>query len=349
MADEARAALYVRVGAGVLIALFGLLVLAGSLKVITEGIEWTAALRVGTWRFVDVVIGTLAMLVGQGLYALVAAWYTRQSDMGGVAFLRTAYGCCAVAFSGAAVLLGDGFYPVILSSSGALLVATLGTFIWRHRGARAPLFREAVRSFTQYGVIWRSGWRLSVAGAANGFTAQAAGLAVPALGAFSEAWAIILRTGGGFTTVMQTVVAPFVERDLGLAVRVADDRAFRRTVVKGWGAGLAAGALAAAVGTLAVLWSTAPSSPTTVWLGLAALLYFLGQTGTGAISRALAIADRQSSQLAWDLARFLVFLTIIARLSGVELLTAVGGTVFVFSVIFVLLALKRPPGRLRRT
>lgn len=346
ISDDEEARSFLMVGALVVATLMTVLVLLVVLIFVFRGAGREIGVLVGSWRLGDVIIGVLLLLVGQGLYALLASWYTRQGDMRGIGFQRTVYGATAIVFAGIAVLFGDGFYQVLLASSAALFLSSAAAVCVRHRGLPAlPRSLFAVRP-RHYFVAWQSGWRLSLAGAANGFTAQAAGLLLPALGGLTEAWAVVLRVGGGFTTIMQTVVAPFIERDLGLAARTKAAQRFRRSLLKGWGLGVLSGVAAAAAGILAVHWTNAsPAAGAMLSLAAAAGLLFVGQTGTGAISRAIAIADWQTAQLIWDLSRFAVVAVVVALFSGLGLLLAVAGAIFVFSILFVLLGLRAPIDR----
>lgn len=341
--SESREALsYLRVGAAAVAVVGLVLVITGATVSLLRAMGIEIDVFLGVWRLSDVLIGVLALLVGQGLYVLLVAWYTRQGDMRGIGTLRTTYGVSAIVFALVAVLFGDGFYQVLVASSAALFVSSTITLWVRHRGLRAFIGSLRRTSFGEYTRTWGSGWRISLAGAANGFTAQAAGLVLPALGGLAEAWAIILRVGGGFTTIMQTVVAPFIERDLGAAARARDAHGFRRTLAKGWGFGLVAGTVAAVAGILAAWWTGASTAAETMLpLVLAAGLYFLGQTGTGAISRAVAIAGWQVAQLRWDLARFAIFAVVVV-FTGSGLLLAIAASMFVFGVAFALIGLRTP-------
>lgn len=343
VADDGQSRSLLRVGAAVVATTAVLLLLVAVAVIVLSAAGLELAVFVGNWRLSDVVVGVLMLLVAQALYTLLVSWYTRQGDMRGIGFLRTVYGASAIAFAGVAILFGDGFYQVIVAASAAMFLSSVVTVCARHRGLRSFLRSLPAVRPRHYLTVWRDGWRLSLAGAANGFTAQAAGLVLPALGSLTEVWAVVLRVGGGFTTIMQTVVAPFIERDLGAASRAQDGRLFRRNVFKGWGVGLVAGVIAAAAGVLAAsLTGARPLDGTMLVVMISAGLYFVGQTGTGAVSRAVAIAGWQGAQLAWDLARFVVFVLLVVLLSGAILLVSIAAAMFVFAIIFVIIALRAP-------
>jgi hypothetical protein len=330
--------------AWVLLILAGIWILVGIGHVIVftfgDARTWSA----GQWNILDVALGVLLLMIAQGAYAVVVSWSTRQADMNAIARLRITYGISAIVAALLAVLFGDGFFPVIVASSIGLLVSATMTVMLKPGTTRALL--EAMRGvrLRAYLRIWGSGWRLALASMANGFTAQAAALVLPALGSLAELWAIVFRVGGGFATIMQTVVAPFIEKELGAATRTHDIARFRRAASRGWAVGIAGAIAAAALGVLAVGYThgLAQLAANLLVLGASAGLLFGGQIGNAPISRALSIIGWQHAQLVWDVCRLVVVGLLVLLLRGAPLLLSIGVTLFLFGIAFGLLTMRAP-------
>lgn len=287
------------------------------------------------WAVFQVLSGASLLLLGQGCYSLTSAYLVRLGDVLSIGRLRVAYGITAMAFSLISVVFGDGFFQVLVPASASLALASVVTMVMR--GLSLRKISQAMREVTlrTYVEAWRTGWRLCMASTANGFTAQATGLVVPLLGPLAELWAIMLRIGGGLTTVGQTVVAPLVETDFGLATREGKGGAFRSALRRGLIAGysLALLAIVACLGSL-VLFGREVSTSQRLVLGLGATLLFFGQTALGPVSRAFAIAGWQRAQVRWDLARFVVVTFVVALVPPPNVLVALGAVILVFSLVF---------------
>ncbi|MGN7861648.1 hypothetical protein ACTJI8_13800 [Microbacterium sp. 22303] len=330
--------------ARVLLTLAGVAILAGIGRVIVFTFGDVRTWSAGKWNILDVALGVLLLMIAQGAYAIVVSWSTRQADMNAIARLRMSYGVAAIVAALLAVLFGDGFFPVIVASSIGLLVSATMTVILKRGTARALVEATRAVRFRTYLGIWGSGWRLALASMANGFTAQAAALVLPALGSLAELWAIVFRVGGGFATIMQTVVAPFIEKELGAATRTQDIERFKRAASRGWMVGIAGAIAAASLGVLAVGYTHGRDQliANLLVLGTAASLLFGGQIGNAPISRALSIVGWQHAQLAWDVCRLVVVGVLVLLLRGAPLLLSIGATLFLFGIAFGLLVLRAP-------
>lgn len=291
------------------------------------------------WAIEQVAFGACLLLVGQGFYSVVSAWFVRRADVRRVGGLRFNYGAGAFVGAMVAILFGDGFYQVIIPSTVSLLAAAFVTVVVAHPHPKR-LLRVVWRSRScSYADAWRSGWRLCLASTANGFTAQAGGLVLPMLGPIAEAWAIMLRIGGGFTTIGQAVIAPFVDTEVGAASRAKRPDLFRKALLRGLRMGVALAVLGVATCLLALrlLESNLPSD-SQLLLGLAISFLLFGQISLGPISRSLAVANSQRKQVAWDVMRFLVVGAMVAIVPAPATIVALGCNALAFAGAFVWMA-----------
>jgi hypothetical protein len=167
--------------------------------------------------------------------------------------------------------------------------------------------------------------RPTAASMANGWALFVPALALPGLGAAAAPWAVVTRIGGGFSTVLTTLVSPSLEARMSRAIRERDPAEF----TQGRRSALTIGALAAlaAVGSgllLAVYVSGLDEALQWLFPVAVATVLFWGPLLTGTVvNRVPNFLGRDTSRLIWDVSRA-VLMTSALLAPGVSRIVLMG-------------------------
>jgi len=207
----------------------------------------------------------------------------------------------------------------------------------RRRGRRETsprLSRSARRRLTR--AVLRRSVHPTFSSLATGWAFFLPGIAIPGLGVAAQPWAIVTRICGGFSTVLQQIVAPPLEARMARAVRERDPQAFgraRRTALLA-GAALAAAAVVTGL-ALAVYQNAGSASEWLVPVAVATLLFFGMLLATHPINRAPNFVGRNGARLIWDAVRATLVTVVFLCTDGVTRLTAIGIVLTVFGLLLL--------------
>jgi hypothetical protein len=235
-----------------------------------------------------------------------------------------------------------GVLSLVVASALANLVGAAAVLARREArphggGMRAAVSgpRPAVPGRLVRGYVVRA-LRPTAASMANAWALFVPGLALPGLGAAAAPWAVVTRIGGGFSTVLTTLVSPSLEARMSRAIRERDIAAFteaRRSA-------LIIGALAAtaAVGaglTLAVYASGLDEALHWLVPVVVATVLFWGSLLTGTVvNRVPNFLGRDTSRLLWDVSRA-VLMTGALLAPGVSKIVVMGAVLAATGVILL--------------
>jgi hypothetical protein len=190
----------------------------------------------------------------------------------------------------------------------------------------------------------RRSLRPTAASLANAWALFVPGLALPGLGVAAAPWAVVTRIGGGFATLMMTLVSPSLEARMSRAIRDRDPAEFALARRSGLRIGALSAAAAIVSGLLLAVYVSglADAGRWLVPVSVATVLFW-GSLLTGTVvNRVPNFLGRDTARLVWDLARAVL-------MTGALLVPGVTGIVLMGAVLaatgFFLLPMTRYPDR----
>ena len=173
-----------------------------------------------------------------------------------------------------------------------------------------------------------------------GLAFQSTSLVLPLLGLYADAWAVVLRLSGGFSTVCQQVFAPRLEMRLGRARRGGEEIEARRF----WLEGTLTGVLCSGLSFVAVMSVVAMTSSTEVTdamllqFSLVALMLTLGMVGPAPLWKILLMSDRGAWQLGWASTKFATTIVCVASLESYRLMLGLAVCELTWGLVYLILA-----------
>ena len=277
-----------------------------------------------------------ALLFTMGLNGMALTQLVRDGDARGIGVLRLSYGVAMLGLTVAASLWSPSPLGLTLATAVAYLVPAVHS--WGRRRSRRtpgrPLPREARRRLDR--AVLRRAVHPTFSSLATGWAFFLPGIALPGLGVAAQPWAIITRICGGFTTVLQTLVAPPLEARMAKAVRDRDRAAFARARRLALTAGALTSLAAMATGlALAVYENAGSASEWFVPVTTAMLLFFGLLLATAPINRTANFVGRDVARLVWDAVRALLVTGVFLCTDGVTRLVAMGVVLTVFGLLLL--------------
>lgn len=194
-------------------------------------------------------VGALIVLAAQCAAAIVNAWGARWHRERELSVYRLAYGIFSVLFACVFLLSGNDHWAVILGSSLALVVASTLTVLLSGVSIRTVWSHLSNFRFDDVSASARGGRVLALTTIINGIGAQAGNLLVAILPpAIAQAWAVVMRVGGGGLSIGGAVLGPFANIEFSRAKLSQDRAALTRALRKAQFAGFALGLVSPAIG-----------------------------------------------------------------------------------------------------
>ena len=257
-----------------------------------------------------------ALTVALGLNLLLTGVLIRNSNLGELTRLRLASGLTNLLFVSAFVAFyrpGQG--NLVIPTSLALAAPTLwglGRLVARRRDSLPP-WRFSGRYLKKH-------YRAAGAAALGGAAYHLLGIATPLLGVAGQAWAIALRIAGGFTTISQQVISPFLEARLSSALRADQVGSARRIHRHGFVLGClySVPCIAAVLTTIAVTGSTTDfGSASRDWgTGGAVSILTFSLVSTSLVTRNLVLCGGQGLFFRWAVLKLTASFVILLSLRG---------------------------------
>lgn len=303
----------------------------------------------GNSELVRIGLGAAMMTVAQGLYVVYVAHRTRSGDYAAIMRARLVYGVAIFTLTLLACILHlDGLLFIVGNAFAFVVAVVLG--LNRRGGGRAS--RAALRrALTLRGLVRQivASRTLSLSYILGGFASQAGALSIGFVGALQDAWALMLRISGGFSTIGLQLLGPAVDIRLARAIR---DRAGRSHLAAVMWRGAVFGILLAAsvLGTsvLAIAWTGAyygNSTDEVVGMIVGGVGYVAVSAILSPISRSLGMIGPHRLRLVWDASRAALSLACIVLFSGPLLIIALGVVGITTCTLYLLLcwrAIGRP-------
>ena len=320
------------------LALVGLVVVSLLLLPFTA-LEGPLDLPAGTFAATAVLLATM------GLYSIALTQVVRAGDQRGIGLIRLQYGVAVVVLTVLASVWSPSPLALTLATAAAYLVPAAYLFgAHRRRGGAAVHLSPAARRRLTRALLRRS-VHPTFSSLATGWAFFLPGITLPGLGAAAQPWAVVTRICGGFSTVLQQIVAPPLEARMAQAVRERDRHSFaraRRTALVA-GAGLSLAALA--TGLALALYQD--HDEVGQWLGpvaLATLLFFGVLLATHPINRVPNFVGRHGTRLVWDGVRAALVTVVFLLTDGVTRLVAIGVVLTVFGLLLLPMSRWRAAG-----
>lgn len=263
-------------------------------------------------------VGILITLGAQCVAASVNSWCIRWHRERELGFYRASYGAASVVLAGLFLLVGNTFWPVILASSLAILVASVTTVLMaRITIARVMRFLAQIR-LTDFRAAARGGLILGLTTIVNGIGAQSGNLIVAILPPqVALPWATIMRVGGGGLSVGGAVLAPFADVEFSRAWLRSQPQMLARALARSQLAGLALGLVSPAIGVyLAFLFADLAELPrsSATALVIVSTTLLLAQIGISVSAHFVTILGDLRWQSGWFFSRGAAMIVCLAVL-----------------------------------
>jgi hypothetical protein len=278
---------------------------------------------------------TTLMLLGGGSFAMALSALVRAGDTRWIGIARFGYGVLLLALTLLAGLRPLGALSLVVASGLAYLLAA--ALVASRPGARpAPGPRAAVPARLVRAYLRRS-LRPTTATIASSWALFLPSLALPGLGAAAGPWGVVTRIGGGFSTLLITLVTPPLEGRMSAAVRERDGIGFARAQRTALLLGTATGFVAVGAGLVLALYVEG-NDRFSGWLlpiSVAAVLTWVPLLALTPVNRTPNFLARDGARLAWDSARAVLMTGAFLATDGVTRLVVLGAVLTVSGVVFL--------------
>ena len=301
-------------------------------------------------RALGAVIFAAAVLAGgQTLFTVALAVLARRGDFAIAMRVRLVYGVVALALTLGATVTDAAPALYVLAIAGGYYGALTILVASRTRRAIQLLRGDGERSARLLFDALRGTWRLVLALTTGAVAGQVGALVTPALGAFAEAWAVVVRVTSGFQTVGLQIVGVATDIRVSRAVREVNAEAISAEIRRGTKLGLLLASVSAVVATgAAVVLDVGNQTGSWASFGLCAAVYSLSLTALAPIGRVLGFVGNHWQRLSWEVSRLAVSLCAVLLLSEDALMVSVALAslaAYLAYVVLIGLNLRRPASR----
>ena len=275
---------------------------------------------------------TTLMLLGGGSFSMALSALVRAGDTRWIGIARFGYGALLLVLTLAAGLRPVGVLSLVVASGLASLLAAV--LVASRPGARptpgprAPVPARLVRAYL------RRSLRPTTATVASSWALFLPSLALPGLGAAAGPWGVVTRIGGGFSTLLITLVTPPLEGRMSAAVRTRDGADFDRSRRTALLLGTATGLVAVAAGIALAVYVDGAGN----WLlplAVAAALIWVPLLALTPLNRTPNFLARDGARLAWDAGRAVLMTGAFLATDGLTRLIVLGAVLTVSGVVFL--------------